>query len=111
MLLDRNAYQQDFYPDYVAGFYTLFSFDAAVAIHDISPEVPYFPFDDVYGSGILREKLGIPLTSVGDNMLRLEEENDIINGKLKKVRPSLFGYHQLENWKIRKLWEIIGDKS
>lgn len=105
-ITDKKEYPDEFYPEYVAGYYTLFSSDVVRAIHDISHLVPFIPIEDVFGTGIIREKLGLEATSAGNKQLSSREVKNITYGEEKHVRPFLFSYHQLENWEIQKLWNM-----
>lgn len=105
IIIDPNEYPFDTFPDYLCGFYTLLS--AARRIHDASHLVPYMSLDDVFATGILREKLGMQLTSATHKTSRSSGVKRIIGNGITKVRPFLFTRGNSKVGQMRELWAFL----
>ncbi|CAH1786097.1 unnamed protein product [Owenia fusiformis] len=60
----KTQFEPNKYPDYCSGMAVLYTKNAAFAIYRASLTVPFFWVDDVYITGVLAAKAGIPHTHI-----------------------------------------------
>lgn len=56
--ISRDEYENDYYPEYMAGTAYLISGDIISSLYSAAKRVPYFIFEDVYITGLCRQHIG-----------------------------------------------------
>lgn len=56
--ISKSEYENDYYPDYIAGTAYLISGDIISNLYRATQNVPYFIFEDVYITGLCRKSIG-----------------------------------------------------
>lgn len=55
--ISRDEYENDYYPEYMAGTAYLISGDIISSLHSAAKRVPYFIYEDVYITGLCRQHI------------------------------------------------------
>ena len=95
------------YPDFFPGVFYAFSMEAAVSIAAATPNVPFFPFDDVYITGfVANEHLKLPLTRI-PNIVNKARGCAEVSRKLCSLRELFVACHMGEQSQPVKFYKDL----
>ena len=105
--VSREEYPDDTYPNFCAGATYILAPDVVRDLYDVSLRMQFFRFDDVYVTGILREKIGAKLVSA-TQQYRLF---DLTISPNNEVLEQFNFLHRLSDAKYQYLWSIHREAS
>ncbi|ELU01686.1 hypothetical protein CAPTEDRAFT_214885 [Capitella teleta] len=110
--VSTEEYPDEYYPPYCSGMTYLFSTDVAAKLYEASFFVRFFWVDDVYITGMLREKANVNFTSTGTVYCEPPEMADLFTERWHKcVFIHLFGNDTksiIETW---NRWSKMVEKT
>lgn len=83
--VDENIYSGEMYPDFCSGSSYVMKASDAEKIYSTSKKTNFFWIDDVFVTGILREKYNLLLNSTGNNLDILDLNNDHHLGDKREI--------------------------
>ncbi|XP_055700691.1 beta-1,3-galactosyltransferase 5-like [Phlebotomus papatasi] len=103
-----DIYPNETYPVYCPGYGVLLTTDVAQKLHKAAETTPFFWVDDVYVLGILREKINVTITNVGNMHMGSQIAKEIISNKrsITEVGQYIFSF-VLSNNHIKQLWDFV----
>jgi Galactosyltransferase len=105
-----DEYLDSYFPNHCPGFAILYSSDVVFQLYQEAQRQPYFWIDDVHITGNVATKLNISISPFDSLYLSVEEQSDLVEGKLDIGNvPFFFAQPNLREGEIRKLWEIVKD--
>lgn len=102
-----------FYPPYCPGFGILYTADVVHELYKKAQISRYFWIDDVHITGTLASELKIPITTGKDLFLSpgqteyILSNNNSDNDAKKLTLNFLFAKQNLEEFKIKQLWDVV----
>lgn len=114
--VSKKEYGEKFYPGYCFGYAIIYTNSAVRKIYrQAQNETSFFWVDDIYVSGVLRQRSNVSIISFESHYYINEDKlNDLLDGRVQLndvISKFAFVKPNLKEEKIRKLWKILNNSS
>ena len=101
-----EEFPHEFYPAYCSGYSVLLSSDVVRRLYHEGQMTKYLFVDDAFMTGIVRKKIGVPITDNLNWHMGKDKMDQYLEGKSNATRRFLFTYPNLSGESITKLWNV-----